>query len=139
MYHTTRSQKNCWKLEAARSHIRSLPTMKPHYTRSNTSRKFHECDVNITKMYELYVDDCKNKGQQYVICRIYTTEHFVKNLICRFIDQRKIDVKSMKMRRTLRNSLWKRNTDSILFAKMRQGKRRTEKLWLDRKVPQHTA
>lgn len=58
-------------LEAVRLHIQSFPTMEPHYTRSNTARKFLGSKLNITKMYELYKDDAKSKGQGYVKSGIY--------------------------------------------------------------------
>ena len=58
-------------LEAVRLHIQSFPTMEPHYTRSNTARKFLGSELNITKMYELYEDDAKSKGQEYVKIGIY--------------------------------------------------------------------
>ena len=45
-------------LEAVRKHIKSFPTMEPHYVR----RLFLGADLNIKKMYELYVEQCKVTG-----------------------------------------------------------------------------
>jgi len=60
------------QLEAVRAHIKSFPAVDHHYSRANTNRKFLGCDLNITKMDELYVEDCKAKGLPCVkvgVCR----------------------------------------------------------------------
>ena len=58
-------------LEGVRFHIKTFPTMEPHYTRSTTTRQFLGSDLNINKMYELYVQHCKSKGQSFVKRAMY--------------------------------------------------------------------
>ncbi|KAK3085282.1 hypothetical protein FSP39_001017 [Pinctada imbricata] len=45
-------------MEHVRRHIESFPVMDPHYTRKDTRRKFLGSDLNISKMYRLYKDEC---------------------------------------------------------------------------------
>ena len=43
-------------LDGIRQHINSFPKMAPHYCRADTNRQFLGADLNIRKMYELYVE-----------------------------------------------------------------------------------
>ena len=58
-------------LNDVRAHINSLPRMEPHYTRSDTNRQFLGAGLNINKMYELYVENCKARNAQYVKSGVY--------------------------------------------------------------------
>lgn len=51
------------KLNVIREHIKSFPVVASHFTRKDTKRKYFDANLSIKKMYELYVDDCKNKGR----------------------------------------------------------------------------
>ncbi|KAJ8704336.1 hypothetical protein PYW08_013060 [Mythimna loreyi] len=42
-----------------KDHINSFPRMPAHYVRKDTKKEYLDQDLNITKMYELYVDKCK--------------------------------------------------------------------------------
>lgn len=43
-------------------HISSFPRVTFHYRRKNSSKEYLSHDLNITKMYELYVGKCKTEG-----------------------------------------------------------------------------
>ncbi|MEW8548265.1 MAG: hypothetical protein AB2693_32575, partial [Candidatus Thiodiazotropha sp.] len=49
-------------IDAVKAHIESFPVMDAHYTRKDTNRKFLGQELNITKMYNLYKDECMKKG-----------------------------------------------------------------------------
>jgi len=50
-------------LDGIRQHINSFPKMAPHYCRADTNRQFLGADLNIRKMYELYVESRKSAGE----------------------------------------------------------------------------
>ena len=39
-------------------HIKSFPTMEPHYNRRDSTKKYLEQPLNIQKMYDVYFDEC---------------------------------------------------------------------------------
>ncbi|XP_022199538.1 uncharacterized protein LOC111056478 [Nilaparvata lugens] len=43
------------------NHIESFPCIELHYCRSHTNRKYLGSHLSISKMYSLYVEDCKEK------------------------------------------------------------------------------
>lgn len=45
-------------LNKVRAHIDSFPKVESHYTRKDSSRQYLGADLNITKMYELYKEQC---------------------------------------------------------------------------------
>ncbi|XP_062554040.1 uncharacterized protein LOC134219336 [Armigeres subalbatus] len=47
-------------------HIKSFPAYFSHYTRENTAKKYLSSDLNIAKMYELYVSKCNAEGRNPV-------------------------------------------------------------------------
>jgi len=63
-------------LDRVRQHINSFPTMAPHYCRADTNRRFLGCELNISKMYHLFVEKCKADGEQWVKEGVY------RNVFC---------------------------------------------------------
>ena len=47
-------------IQCVRKHIESFPVVDPHYTRKDTSRQFLCSDLNISKMYSLYKEQCQS-------------------------------------------------------------------------------
>jgi hypothetical protein len=57
---------------AVKEHIQSFPAFSSHYTRChNPHRKYLSPDLNIRKMYNLYLEKCENDKQQHVNEWIY--------------------------------------------------------------------
>ena len=52
-------------------HINSFPVIESHYCRAKTSKKYLEADLNIEKMYDLYVDQCKKENREFVKSSYY--------------------------------------------------------------------
>lgn len=44
-----------------KAHIQSFPVMESHYCRKSTKREYLDSNLSITKMYALYVEQCKEK------------------------------------------------------------------------------
>lgn len=58
-----------------KSHIESFPAMDSHYVRANTSRKFLDSNLNLTKMYDLYVKQC---AEAHSKIKIVSSTHYQK-------------------------------------------------------------
>lgn len=65
-------------VDFARLHIKSFPTVESHYCRANTSRLYLDSNLNIAKMYDLYVEKCQNEDKtpikKSMYYRIFGTE-----------------------------------------------------------------
>ncbi|CAC5366360.1 unnamed protein product [Mytilus coruscus] len=48
-------------LEMVRKHIKSFPVVEGHYTRKDSNRKYLGADLNITRMYQLYLEHYKEE------------------------------------------------------------------------------
>ncbi|XP_076090122.1 uncharacterized protein LOC143062260 [Mytilus galloprovincialis] len=48
-------------MELVRRHIESFPVVDGHYTRKDSNRKYLGADLNIKRMYELYIVQCKDQ------------------------------------------------------------------------------
>ena len=48
-------------MEVIRKHIESFPVVEGHYTRKDSNRKYLGADLNITRMYQLYLEQSKGK------------------------------------------------------------------------------
>jgi hypothetical protein len=48
--------------QAVKNHISSFPALESHYARSQSSRRYLEAGLNITKMYSLYKEECDKTG-----------------------------------------------------------------------------
>lgn len=48
-------------LEMVRKHIESFPVVEGHYTRKDSNRKYLGADLNITRMYQLYLEHYKEE------------------------------------------------------------------------------
>ena len=46
-------------MELVQKHIESFPVVEGHYTRKDSNRKYLGADLNITRMYQLYLEQCK--------------------------------------------------------------------------------
>ena len=82
--------------EIIRQHIRSFPVIESHYCRKTSQRKYLEKDPSIRKMYDLYCNELKNKGekcQKFLLYdAIFGTEfnigfHTPKKDVCQFCDR----------------------------------------------------
>ena len=51
-------------LQHVRSHIESFPDMESHYPRKESNRKFLSSNLNIRRMYDLYVEVCQQRGRR---------------------------------------------------------------------------
>ena len=59
------------QLKHVKEHIQSFPCVESHYTRQDTQRRYLDASLNITKMYQLYEEKCKDDGMKFVSCRKY--------------------------------------------------------------------
>ena len=48
-------------LQKVRQHIETFPAVKRHYTRKASNRKYLGAELNIPKMYQLYLENYKDK------------------------------------------------------------------------------
>uniref|UniRef100_A0A2S2NKT1 DUF7869 domain-containing protein n=1 Tax=Schizaphis graminum TaxID=13262 RepID=A0A2S2NKT1_SCHGA len=46
-------------IEHVKNHIRSFPSYSSHYSRERTKRKYLGPDMNISRMYQAYIDECE--------------------------------------------------------------------------------
>jgi len=46
-----------------KSHIGKFPTVSSHYCRKNSSREYLSPGLSLSKMYQLYVDECQQTGE----------------------------------------------------------------------------
>lgn len=53
------------------AHIQSFPSYQSHYTRKDSDRKYLHPDLNIRKMYDLYVEKCTQENKQPVKEKYY--------------------------------------------------------------------
>ena len=58
-------------VERVKAHIRSFPTVPSHYTRRDTKREYLAPDLNIRKMWQLYVEECQDGGEKHLSERQY--------------------------------------------------------------------
>ena len=58
-------------LQSVRKHIMSFPTIEAHYCRKDTKRQYLEPGLSVTRMYELYYNDCKTKNETPVSIQVY--------------------------------------------------------------------
>ncbi|KAF2880513.1 hypothetical protein ILUMI_25666 [Ignelater luminosus] len=59
-----------------RAHIDSFSSVESHYTHKSTQKKYLDNTLSITKMYDLYKKECREKGDteikdQYLTCAKY--------------------------------------------------------------------
>lgn len=48
-------------VEAVKKHIASFPSMESHYVRKKSKRRYLDNGLTLSKMYALYVEECKTK------------------------------------------------------------------------------
>lgn len=65
-------------VDFCREHIKSFPSVESHYCRSHTNRTYLGSHLTISKMYNLYVENCKEKdippAKKSMYYRIFATE-----------------------------------------------------------------
>jgi hypothetical protein len=58
-------------MKYVKDHIESFPRTESHYCRKDTSRQYLDSKLNITKMYNLYVEKCLNDNHKPVLHNLY--------------------------------------------------------------------
>ena len=53
------------EIEAVRSHIESFPKIESHYCRASTNRHYLDSQLNIKKMYKLYIEKCEKNEEGF--------------------------------------------------------------------------
>lgn len=87
-------------LDLVRLHINLFPKLESHYSRKNTKRLYLSCDLNQSKMYDLYVEYMKKNysGKEIVPAsmykKIFCTEfnlsfHVSKKHACKYCEKLK--------------------------------------------------
>ena len=61
------------KKDIVKEHIKSFPMVESHYCRAQTSKLYLESSLNISKMYDLYLDHCKKIVVEPVKKHMYTS------------------------------------------------------------------
>ena len=56
------NQLNQSTMDHVKAHIKSFPTVLPHYVRRNSARKYLDAALSLSKMYNLYELDCDEKN-----------------------------------------------------------------------------
>lgn len=76
-----------YQLSTVREHIESFKKIESHYCRSNTTRSYIEADLNLSKMYRLYIEKCETPVKKGIYEKVFRTEfnisfHKPKKDIC---------------------------------------------------------
>lgn len=86
------------KLKEIREHINSFETVDSHYCRSNTQKQYLESNLNLTKMYQLYIGKYNNPVKLAIYRKVFNNEyniafHKPKKDLCDkcFLFENKID------------------------------------------------
>ena len=53
-------------IQRVKKHIEAFPTMESHYCRKTSQRQYLDPSLTISKMYELYVEECSGSNEKYV-------------------------------------------------------------------------
>ncbi len=59
------------QLDYVRDHIKSFPTLEPHYNRKDSTKQYLDHNLNTKKMYELYVEYMNNKNKRDIIVKLH--------------------------------------------------------------------
>lgn len=60
--HTAHNRTIDTELQHVKHHIESFPWVESHFTQKDTQRQYLDASLNITKMYQLYEEKCKEDG-----------------------------------------------------------------------------
>ncbi|CAG9772073.1 unnamed protein product [Ceutorhynchus assimilis] len=71
------------------AHIESFPAMESHYTRKSSERKYLDCNLTITKMYELYKQQRQQDGDTDIASLITYRRVFCNNYNLSFFHPKK--------------------------------------------------
>ena len=58
--------------EHIKAHIQSFPTVGPHYSRRDSTRRYLESSLTISQMYKLYKGECNDQGRKPCSSSKYT-------------------------------------------------------------------
>lgn len=72
-----------------KSHIESFPTMGSHHCRKSTKRKYLDSTLSISKMYDLYLEKCRNNGNEKHVSQITYRRIFCQNYNLSFFQPKK--------------------------------------------------
>ena len=59
--HEPHNKTTKYAMEVVRKHIESFPVVDGHYTRKDSNRKYLGADLNIARMYQLYLEQSKGE------------------------------------------------------------------------------
>ena len=59
------------KIEWIREHIKSFPTYRSHYGERSSSRQYLAPNLNVSKMYALFVDKCRGENKEILKQSLY--------------------------------------------------------------------
>lgn len=91
--HAPHNKKTKTALDWVRKHIESFPVVDGHYTRKDSSRKYLGADLNIMRMYQLYVEQCKGKiPEKEVVSHAVYKKLSMRSITSHSMSQRKINV-----------------------------------------------
>lgn len=62
------------KMSEVREHISSFPAIESHYCRANTNKKYIESSLNLSKMYNLYIQKYENPVSINVYRKVFNNE-----------------------------------------------------------------
>lgn len=135
--------------QGIRDHINKFPYYESHYNREKSSRKYLECDLNVTKMYQLYYDEAvaanilpEHIGKLWLYRDIFNTEFnlsFKKpsNDTCDACDSFTIKLKDStdpNQRQILQSNYNEHIEDSQLRYKMKAADKEYAKIAKNKKV-----
>lgn len=69
-------------METVKLHIESFPKMESHYCRKSTKREYLDPQLSINKMYELYVEHCKQKAEETKIEEPVVSQITYRRIFC---------------------------------------------------------
>ncbi|CAH1114826.1 unnamed protein product [Psylliodes chrysocephalus] len=72
-----------------KTHIESFPAMESHYTRKSSERKYLDCNLSITKMYDLYKQQLQQGGDTKIVSLITYRRIFCDNYNLSFFHPKK--------------------------------------------------
>ena len=73
-YNTPYNKTSDAALDEIRNHIKLFPTVESHYCRRSSKRQYLACDLNVTKMYELYRDHVTDPQSLKVYRSVFNKE-----------------------------------------------------------------
>lgn len=135
-HHTPPNKRPPETLEVIKSHIRKYPTYESHYSRERSQRKYLGNHLNISKMYNMYVEDCQKDGtnpeKKWLFFKVFNEEfnysfHLPDNDTCDTCDKIDCCIKNEKSDEKLKE-LKQQKEDHLEEASLRYTLKREDKL-----------